>query len=267
MQSVTTFILADGSTRLLRVLLVGRRSGSASCSNSLPGASLPPGTTRTCRHCHGPRHGVRGNVVRQPFPMLMLARTRPCAWSAYQYVLGFGWKAIPQALERAGRGAGVRSAVSCVDTRKARHQIAESFKKFRAPHIISISATTPPAAVCSWPRGSGGVAHAQENRLPTVSSSTQRLLTRRSGKLASKLFGRGGVGSAGAVHQSDPGRQLARHARPITAIRSDLISRRLYNAETGRLAPLPVDPVQLPRCGDCKETDIKKRGAARHAAA
>ncbi|MFZ1010655.1 MAG: PRTRC system ThiF family protein, partial [Candidatus Sulfotelmatobacter sp.] len=75
------------------------------------------------------------NVVRQPFSHVDIGSNKAiCLVGRINMFWGFGWKAIPHAF---GDGPAAQREcdllISCVDTRKARHQIAESFKKFRAP--------------------------------------------------------------------------------------------------------------------------------------
>ena len=224
-----------GSTRPLRVLLVGAGGSGSAVLLQLPfleqalRAWGQPGLAVTVMD---PDTVSEVNVVRQPFSHVDIGSNKAmCLVGRINMFWGFAWKAIPHAF-----GEGPAAApecdllISCVDTRKARHQIAESFKKFRAPayHLDLGNNASSGQYVLGQPRDRTVSARAQETRLPTVFELYPEIadITHR-GKPASKLLGRGGAGPAGAVHQSDPGRQFARHACSIAAVRANLISRRL----------------------------------------
>ena len=75
------------------------------------------------------------NVVRQPFSRVDIGSNKAmCLVARINMFWGFTWKAIPRYFEDSPAVAPECDLlISCVDTRKARHLISQSFKKLRAP--------------------------------------------------------------------------------------------------------------------------------------
>jgi PRTRC genetic system ThiF family protein len=162
---------------------------------------------------------------------------------------GFGWKAIPQAF-----GEGPAAApecdllISCVDTRKARHQIAESFKKFRAPayHLDLGNNASSGQYVLGQPRDRTVSARTQEARLPTVFDLYP--------EIGDITIGESPLPSCSAMEALERQEPFINQTLAVSSLA--MLARLLrygqisyhggfYNAETGRLAALKVDPVQF----------------------
>ena len=224
-----------GSTRPLRVLLVGAGGSGSAVLLQLPfleqalRAWGQPGLAVTVMD---PDTVSEVNVVRQPFSHVDIGSNKAmCLVGRINMFWGFAWKAIPRYFGDSPAGsAGVRST--------------DQLRRYQEspPSHFSVVQEVPRAGISSRPRqqrlqravrpwpapGCDGL----RTRTGDTPSYCFRALSRDCrhhdrGKSASKLLGRGGAGPAGAIHQSDPGRQFARHACSITAVRANLISRRL----------------------------------------
>ena len=265
-----------GSTRLLRVLLVGAGGSGSAVLLQLPfleqalRAWGQPGLAVTVMD---PDTVSEVNVVRQPFSHVDVGSNKAlCLVGRSNMFWGFGWKAIPQAF---GEGPAAEPEcdllISCVDTRKARHQIAESFKKFRAPayHLDLGNNASSGQYVLGQPRDRAVSAHAQENRLPTVFELYP--------EIADSSLGESSLPSCSAVEALDRQEPFINQTLAVSSLA--ILARLLrygqisyhggfYNAETGRLAPLPVDPVQFAKMRRAaKKRTSKSAARARHAAA
>jgi PRTRC genetic system ThiF family protein len=190
------------------------------------------------------------NVVRQPFSHVDIGSNKAmCLVGRINMFWGFAWKAIPQAF---GEGQVAEPEcdllISCVDTRKARHQIAESFKKSRAPayHLDLGNNASSGQYVLGQPRDRTASARAQEARLPTVFDLYPEIgdITLRESALPS-------CSAVEALDRQEPfiNQTLAVSSLAMLArlLRYGQISYHggFYNAETGRIAALNVDPVQF----------------------
>jgi PRTRC genetic system ThiF family protein len=244
-----------GSTRPLRVLLVGAGGSGSAVLLQLPfleqalRAWGQPGLAVTVMD---PDTVSEVNVVRQPFSHVDIGSNKAmCLVGRINMFWGFGWKAIPQAF-----GEGTAAApecdllISCVDTRKARHQIAESFKKFRAPiyHLDLGNNASSGQYVLGQPRDRTVSARAQETRLPTVFE--------RFPEIADITIAESPLPSCSAVEALDRQEPYINQTLAVSSLA--MLARLLrygqisyhggfYNAETGRMATLPIDPIQFTR--------------------
>jgi len=242
-----------GSTRPLRILLVGAGGSGSAILLQLPfleqalRAWGQPGLAVTVMD---PDTVSEVNVVRQPFSHVDIGSNKAMRLvGRINMFWGFGWKAIPQAF---GEGPAAELEcellISCVDTRKARHQIAESFKKFRAPayHLDLGNNASSGQFVLGQPRDRTVSARAQETRLPTVDELYP--------EIADSTLGESPLPSCSAVEALDRQEPFINQTLAVSSLA--MLARLLrygqisyhggfYNAETGRMAALPVDPVQF----------------------
>jgi len=242
-----------GSTRPLRVLLVGAGGSGSAVLLQLPfleqalRAWGQPGLAATVMD---PDTVSEVNVVRQPFSHVDIGSNKAvCLVGRINMFWGFGWKAIPQAF-----GEGPAAApecdllISCVDTRKARHQIAESFKKFRAPayHLDLGNNASSGQYVLGQPRDRTVSARTQEARLPTVFDLYP--------EIGDITIGESPLPSCSAMEALERQEPFINQTLAVSSLA--MLARLLrygqisyhggfYNAETGRLAALKVDPVQF----------------------
>jgi PRTRC genetic system ThiF family protein len=190
------------------------------------------------------------NVVRQPFSHADIGSNKAmCLVGRINMFWGFAWKAIPQAF---GEGTATVPEcdllISCVDTRKARHQIAESFKKLRAPayHLDLGNNASSGQYVLGQPRDRTVSARAQETRLPTVFE--------RFPEIADITIAESPLPSCSAVEALDRQEPFINQTLAVSSLA--MLARLLrygqltyhggfYNAETGRVAPLKVDPIHF----------------------
>jgi PRTRC genetic system ThiF family protein len=164
-----------GSTRPLRVLLVGAGGSGSAVLLQLPfleqalRAWGQPGLAVTVMD---PDVVSEVNVVRQPFSRVDIGSNKAiCLVGRINMFWGFAWKAIPRHFGESPAGAPECDLlISCVDTRKARHLIAQSFKKFRAPayHLDLGNNACSGQYVLGQPFDRSIRVRAQETRLPTV---------------------------------------------------------------------------------------------------
>jgi len=244
-----------GSTRPLRVLLVGAGGSGSAVLLQLPfleqalRAWGQPGIAVTVMD---PDTVSEVNVVRQPFSHVDVGSNKAmCLVGRINMFWGFGWKAIPHAF---GEGpAGVPECdllISCVDTRKARHHIAESFKKFHSPsyHLDLGNNASSGQYVLGQPRDRTVSARAQETRLPTVLELYP--------EIADITIAESSLPSCSAVEALDRQEPFINQTLAVSSLA--MLARLLrygqisyhggfYNAQTGRLAALNVDPVQFAR--------------------
>ena len=259
-----------GSTRPLRVLLVGAGGSGSAVLLQLPfleQALRAWGQTGLAVTVMDPDTVSEVNVVRQPFSHVDLGSNKAmCLVGRINMFWGFGWKAIPHAF---GDGPAAEPEcdllISCVDTRKARHQIAESFKKVRAPayHLDLGNNASSGQYVLGQSRDRTVSARAQETRLPTVFELYP--------EIADATLGESPLPSCSAVEALDRQEPFINQALAVSSLA--MLARLLrygqisyhggfYNAETGRMAALPIDPIQFAKM----RKDVKKRqakGAAR----
>jgi len=242
-----------GSTRPLRVLLVGAGGSGSAILLQLPfleqalRAWGQPGLAVTVMD---PDTVSEVNVVRQPFSRVDIGSNKAmCLVGRINMFWGFAWKAIPQAF---GEGTATVPEcdllISCVDTRKARHQIAESFKKFWAPayHLDLGNNASSGQYVLGQPRDRTASARAQETRLPTVFDLYP--------EIGDITIGESSLPSCSAVEALDRQEPYINQTLAVTSLA--MLARLLrygqisyhggfYNAETGRIAALPVDSNQF----------------------
>jgi PRTRC genetic system ThiF family protein len=192
------------------------------------------------------------NVVRQPFSRGDIGSNKAmCLVGRINMFWGFGWKATPRYFGDSPAGAPECDLlISCVDTRKARHQIAESFKKFRAPiyHLDLGNNASSGQYVLGQPRDRTVSARAQKTRLPTVFE--------RFPEIADITIAESSLPSCSAVEALDRQEPFINQTLAVSSLA--MLARLLrygqiayhggfYNAATGRMAALPVDPVQFAR--------------------
>jgi PRTRC genetic system ThiF family protein len=244
-----------GSTRPLRVLLVGAGGSGSAVLLQLPfleqalRAWGQPGLTVTVMD---PDTVSEVNVVRQPFSHVDIGANKAmCLVGRINMFWGFAWKAIPHAFGEGPAGASECDLViSCVDTRKARHQIAESFKKFRAPayHLDLGNDASSGQYVLGQPMDRKLPARAQEARLPTVFELYP--------EIADSTLGESPLPSCSALEALDRQEPFINQTLAVSSLA--MLARLLrygqisyhggfYNAQTGRLAALNVDPAQFAR--------------------
>ena len=242
-----------GSTRPLRVVLVGAGGSGSAVLLQLPfleqalRAWGQPGLAVTVMD---PDTVSEVNVVRQPFSRGDIGSNKAmCLVGRINMFWGFAWKAIPRFF-----GEGTAAApecdllISCVDTRKARHQVADSFKKFRAPayHLDLGNNASSGQYVLGQPRDRTVSARAQESRLPTVFDLFP--------EIADSTLRESPLPSCSAVEALDRQEPFINQTLAVSSLA--MLARLLrygqisyhggfYNAETGRLAALNVDPVQF----------------------
>ena len=242
-----------GSTRPLRVLLVGAGGSGSAVLLQLPfleqalRAWGQPGLAVTVMD---PDTVSEVNVVRQPFSQGDIGLNKAiCLVGRINMFWGLAWKAIPHAF---GEGTATEPEcdllISCVDTRKARHQIAESFKKLRAPayHLDLGNNASSGQYVLGQPRDRTVSARAQETRLPTVFELYP--------EIADATLGESPLPSCSAVEALDRQEPFINQTLAVSSLA--MLARLLrygqisyhggfYNAETGRMAALNVDPVHF----------------------
>ena len=259
-----------GSTRPLRVLLVGAGGSGSAVLLQLPfleqalRAWGQPGLAVTVMD---PDTVSEVNVVRQPFSRVDIGSNKAmCLVGRINMFWGLAWKAIPHAF---GEGTATEPEcdllISCVDTRKARHHIAESFKKFRAPayHLDLGNNASSGQYVLGQPRDRTVSARAQEERLPTVFE--------RFPEIADITIGESELPSCSTVEALDRQEPFINQTLAVSSLA--MLARLLrygqisyhggfYNAQTGRLAALNVDPVQFVRLRRAAKKPTAK-GAAR----
>ena len=238
-----------GSTRPLRVLLVGAGGSGSAVLLQLPfleqalRAWGQPGLAVTVMD---PDTVSDVNVVRQPFSHVDIGANKAmCLVGRINMFWGFNWKAIPHAFgERTTAEPECDLLISCVDTRKARHQIAESFKKFRVPayHLDLGNNASSGQYVLGQPRDRTVSARAQETRLPTVFELYPEIFDIKIGESALPS-----CSTVEALERQEPfiNQTLAVSSLAMLArlLRYGQISYHgcFYNAQTGRAAPLTVD--------------------------
>ncbi len=238
-----------GSTRPLRVLLVGAGGSGSAVLLQLPfleqalRAWGQPGLAVTVMD---PDTVSEVNVVRQPFSNGDVGSNKAmCLVGRINMFWGFGWKATPHAF---GDGPATVPEcdllISCVDTRKARHQIAQSFMKFRAPayHLDLGNNVSSGQYVLGQPRDRTVSARAQEARLPTVFDLYP--------EIGDITIGESPLPSCSAVEALERQEPFINQALAVSSLA--MLARLLrygqisyhggfYNAQTGRAAPLTVD--------------------------
>ncbi len=239
-----------GNHQRLRVLLVGAGGSGSAILLQLPfleqalRAWGQPGLAVTVMD---PDTVSEVNTVRQPFSRGDIGSNKAmCLVGRINMFWGFDWKAIPQAF-----GDGTAAApecdllISCVDTRRARHQIAESFRKFRAPayHLDLGNNASSGQYVLGQPFDVTVSARAQATRLPTVFELYP--------EIADITIGESSLPSCSAVEALDRQEPFINQTQAVGSLA--MLARLLrygqisyhggfYNAETGRMAPLLVDP-------------------------
>jgi PRTRC genetic system ThiF family protein len=244
-----------GSTRPLRILLVGAGGSGSAVLLQLPfleqalRAWGQPGLAVTVMD---PDTVSEVNVVRQPFSHVDIGSNKAmCLVGRINMFWGFGWQAIPHAFGEGPAGAPECDLlISCVDTRKARHQIAESFTKFRVPayHLDLGNNASSGQYVLGQPRERTIPVRAQEERLPTVFE--------RFPEIADITIAESPLPSCSAVEALERQEPFINQTLAVSSLA--MLARLLrygqisyhggfYNAETGRLAALNVDPVQFSR--------------------
>jgi PRTRC genetic system ThiF family protein len=265
-----------GSTRPLRVLLVGAGGSGSAVLLQLPfleqalRAWGQPGLAVTVMD---PDTVSEVNVVRQPFSHADIGSNKAmCLVGRINMFWGFGWKAIPQAFgdEQAAEPE-CDLLISCVDTRKARHQIAESFKKFHAPayHLDLGNNASSGQYVLGQPKDRTVSARAQETRLPTVFELYP--------EIADSTLGESPLPSCSAVEALDRQEPFINQNLAVSSLA--MLARLLrygqisyhggfYNAETGRIAPLLVCPDRFAKIrGTAKKQPSKSAPRGKRAVA
>jgi PRTRC genetic system ThiF family protein len=265
-----------GSTRPLRVLLVGAGGSGSAVLLQLPfleqalRAWGQPGLAVTVMD---PDVVSEVNVVRQPFSRVDIGSNKAmCLVGRINMFWGFGWKAIPHAFGEGTAGAPECDLlISCVDTRRARHLISQSFKKFRAPayHLDLGNNASSGQYVLGQPFDAAVSARAQETRLPTVDELYP--------EISDIAIGESSLPSCSAVEALDRQEPFINQTLAVSALA--MIARLLrygqisyhggfYNAETGRMAPLPVDSIQFAKMRRAaKQQASKSASRGRRAAA
>jgi PRTRC genetic system ThiF family protein len=259
-----------GSTRPTRVLLVGAGGSGSAILLQLPfleqalRAWGQPGLAVTVMD---PDTVSEVNVVRQPFSRVDIGSNKAmCLVGRINMFWGFAWKAIPRYFADSSAGAPECDLlISCVDTRKARHLISQSFKKFRAPayHLDLGNNASSGQYVLGQPKDVTVSARAQETRLPTVFELYP--------EIADATLGESPLPSCSAVEALDRQEPYINQTLAVSSLA--MLARLLrygqisyhggfYNAETGRMAPLLVDLNQFAKM---RRTAKKQRskGAAR----
>jgi PRTRC genetic system ThiF family protein len=265
-----------GSTRPLRVLLVGAGGSGSAVLLQLPfleqalRAWGQPGLAVTVMD---PDTVSEVNVVRQPFSHVDIGSNKAmCLVGRINMFWGFAWKAIPRYFGDSPTVAPECDLlISCVDTRTARHLISQSFEKLRAPayHLDLGNNASSGQYVLGQPHDVTVSARAQETRLPTVFELYP--------EIADITLGESVLPSCSAVEALDRQEPFINQTLAVSSLA--MLARLLrygqisyhggfYNAETGRLAPLPVDPVQFAKMRRAaKKRTSKSAARARHAAA
>ena len=259
-----------GSTRPLRVLLVGAGGSGSAVLLQLPfleqalRAWGQPGLAVTVMD---PDTVSEVNVVRQPFSHVDIGSNKAmCLVGRINMFWGFAWKAIPRYFGDSPAGAPECDLlISCVDTRKARHLISQSFKKFRAPayHLDLGNNASSGQYVLGQPQDVTVSARAQETRLPTVFELYP--------EIADITIGESPLPSCSAVEALDRQEPFINQTLAVSSLA--MLARLLrygqisyhggfYNAETGRMAALPVDPIQFAKMRRAAKKQTSK-GAAR----
>ena len=239
-----------GSTRPLRVMLVGAGGSGSAVLLQLPfleqalGAWGQPGLAVTVMD---PDVVSEVNVVRQPFSRVDVGTNKAvCLVSRINMFWGFAWKAIPRYFgDEPASAPECDLLISCVDTRKARHLIAQSFKKFRAPayHLDLGNNASSGQYVLGQPFDRSKRVRAQETRLPTVDELYPEIVD--------ASIGEDSLPSCSAVEALDRQEPFINQTLAVSSLA--MLARLLrygqisyhggfFNAETGRMAPLPVDP-------------------------
>ena len=259
-----------GSTRQLRVLLVGAGGSGSAVLLQLPfleqalRAWGQPGLAVTVMD---PDTVSEVNVVRQPFSRVDIGSNKAlCLVGRINMFWGFAWNAIPRYFGDSPTGAPECDLlISCVDTRKARHQIAESFKRFRAPayHLDLGNNASSGQYVLGQPKDRTVSARAKETRLPTVFELYP--------EIADSTLRESPLPSCSAVEALDRQEPFINQTLAVSSLA--MLARLLrygqltyhggfYNAETGRVAPLKVDPIHF---AEMRRTTRKRtaKGAAR----
>ncbi len=265
-----------GTTRPLRVLLVGAGGSGSAVLLQLPfleqalRAWGQPGLAVTVMD---PDTVSEVNVVRQPFSHVDIGANKAmCLVGRINMFWGFVWKAIPRYFgDSSDRAPECDLLISCVDTRKARHLISQSFKKFRAPtyHLDLGNNASSGQYVLGQPKDVTISARAQETRLPTVFELYP--------EIADATLGESALPSCSVVEALDRQEPFINQTLAVSSLA--MLARLLrygqisyhggfYNAETGRMAALPVDPVQFARMRKTAKKQVSSRAASgRHAAA
>jgi PRTRC genetic system ThiF family protein len=179
---------------------------------------------------------------------------------------GFAWKAIPRYFVDGPAGAPECDLlISCVDTRKARHLISQSFKTFRAPayHLDLGNNASSGQYVLGQPHDVTVSARAQETRLPTVFELYP--------EIADITLGESMLPSCSAVEALDRQEPFINQTLAVSSLA--MLARLLrygqisyhggfYNAETGRIAPLLVDPNRFAKMLRRAAKKQRSKGAA-----
>jgi PRTRC genetic system ThiF family protein len=212
------------------------------------------------------------NVVRQPFSQGDIGLNKAiCLVGRINMFWGFAWKAIPHAADALTAAPECDLLISCVDTRKARHLISQSFKKLRAPayHLDLGNNASSGQYVLGQPFDPTVSARVQETRLPTVFDLYP--------EIADATLGESALPSCSAVEALDRQEPFINQTLAVSSLA--MLARLLrygqisyhggfYNAETGRMAPLQVDPCQFAKMRRAGKKQASKGAArARRAAA
>jgi PRTRC genetic system ThiF family protein len=242
-----------GSTRPLRVLLVGAGGSGSAVLLQLPFLEQAlcawgqPGLAVTVMD---PDTVSEVNVVRQPFSHVDIGSNKAvCLVGRINMFWGFAWKAIPHAFgDCPALAPECDLLISCVDTRKARYLISQSFKKFRAPayHLDLGNNASSGQYVLGQPFDKKVPARAQETRLPTVSELYP--------EISDITIAESSLPSCSAVEALDRQEPFINQTLAVSSLA--MLARLLrygqisyhggfYNAETGRMAPLIADPEQF----------------------
>ena len=259
-----------GSTRPLRVLLVGAGGSGSAVLLQLPfleqalRAWGQPGLAVTVMD---PDTVSEVNVVRQPFSHVDIGSNKAmCLVGRINMFWGFAWKAIPRYFgDNPAGGPECDLLISCVDTRKARHLISQSFKKLRVPayHLDLGNNASSGQYVLGQPKDVTVSARAQETRLPTVFDLYP--------EIADIMIEESELPSCSAVEALDRQEPFINQTLAVSSLA--MLARLLrygqisyhggfYNAQTGRLAPLLVDPSQFAKTRRVAKKQ-RSKGAAR----
>jgi PRTRC genetic system ThiF family protein len=258
-----------GSTRPLRVLLVGAGGSGSAVLLQLPfleQALRAWGQAGLAVTVMDPDIVSEVNVVRQPFSRVDIGSNKAmCLVARINMFWGFAWKAIPRYF---GDSPAVAPEcdllISCVDTRKARHLISQSFKKSRTPayHLDLGNNASSGQYVLGQPFDATVSARAQETRLPTAFELYP--------EIADITIAESALPSCSAVEALDRQEPFINQTLAVSSLA--MLARLLrygqisyhggfYNAETGRMAALPVDPNQFAKMRRAAKKQVSKRAA------
>ena len=264
------------STRPLRVLLVGAGGSGSAVLLQLPfleqalRAWGQPGLAVTVMD---PDVVSEVNCVRQPFSRVDIGTNKAeCLVGRINMFWGFKWKAIPGYFEdRPAIEQECDLLISCVDTRKARYRIAESFKKQvykPAYHLDLGNDASSGQYILGQPYDKRAPKLLRDTRLPTVEE--------RYPEIADITIGESSLPSCSAVEALDRQEPFINQTLAVASLA--MLSRLLrygqityhggfYNAATGRISAVPIELDHFAKIRKAAKKQVFKRAARSSSAA